>query len=304
MPVRLQHVGAERRVARDARLGEGDLDREQGGVHPREHGDLVVRDAPVTPGRDGGHGGLCQELGLGLDDGDGAMRTEGIAEVGKVIGAPGRCGDRLGDPCRVVGEHVRGRGHDCRRASVVDLEGVRPRPGEVVLEVDQVLGGRSRVAVDDLVVVAHAEGVVGRRAQQPDQQHVGGVQVLEFVDQQVPAAGLGDAPGLGVAQEDLDGAVDLLVEVDGAGLQPEPPGRRRSRRPGRWHRVSAPRPPPARSVPAGRRTARRCRGARCRCWPGGGPRRPAAPDPSPGAPPGRPAVPARRTRCRWRSPRC
>ena len=41
-------------------------------------------------------------------------------------------------------------------------------------------------------------------------------EVLELVDEQVPAARLGAPPGVGVAQQDLDGAVDLLVEVDGA----------------------------------------------------------------------------------------
>ena len=47
---------------------------------------------------------------------------------------------------------------------------------------------------------------------------MGGVEVLELVDQQVPAAPLRRAAGLGVAQEDLDRPVDLLVEVDRAGL--------------------------------------------------------------------------------------
>ena len=44
------------------------------------------------------------------------------------------------------------------------------------------------VAVDDLVVVADAEAVVARGGQEPDEQEVGRGQVLELVDEQVPAA--------------------------------------------------------------------------------------------------------------------
>ena len=87
--------------------------------------------------------------------------------------------------------------------------------GEVARELDEELGGRPRVAVDDLVVVAHPEAVVRRGGQQPDEQQVSRVEVLELVHQQVAAAGLGPHPGVGIGQEDLDGLVDLLVEIDG-----------------------------------------------------------------------------------------
>ena len=89
-------------------------------------------------------------------------------------------------------------------APVVDLERIVLRAGEVVREVDQVLGRRPGVAVDDLVVVADAEAGEGRGAQQTDQQHVGGVEILELVDQEMAAATLRSAAGIGVAEQDLD----------------------------------------------------------------------------------------------------
>ena len=55
-----------------------------------------------------------------------------------------------------------------------------------------------------------------------------GVEVLELVDEQVSAATLGRAPGFGVAEEDLDRPVDLLVEVD-APASARASGRRRTR---------------------------------------------------------------------------
>ena len=87
-------------------------------------------------------------------------------------------------------------------------------PGEVVGEVDEELRCGPGVAVDDLVVVAHAEAVEAGGHQQPDEEQVGRGQVLEFVDQHPAAPGLGGRPGRRVGEQDLDGPVDLLVEVD------------------------------------------------------------------------------------------
>ena len=72
------------------------------------------------------------------------------------------------------------------------------------------------MAVDDLVVVAHAEHVERGRRQQPHQQHVGRGQVLELVDQQVPVPRLLSPAERTVAQQQLDGEQHLLVEVDDA----------------------------------------------------------------------------------------
>ncbi len=86
--------------------------------------------------------------------------------------------------------------------------------GEVAGEIDEELGSGPGVAVDDLVVVTHPEAVVPGSGQQTDQQQVGRGEVLELVDQQATAPGLGRPSGAGIGQEDLDGPVDLLVEVD------------------------------------------------------------------------------------------
>ena len=79
---------------------------------------------------------------------------------------------------------------DDRRAAVVDLERVVGGTGEEAGEVDEEVGIGARVAVDHLVVVADAEHVERGRGDQPDEQQVGGAQVLELVDQQVPALAL------------------------------------------------------------------------------------------------------------------
>ena len=47
---------------------------------------------------------------------------------------------------------------------------------------------------------------------------MGRVEVLELVDQEVAALGLRGRPRPGVGQQDLDGPVDLLVEIDRAGV--------------------------------------------------------------------------------------
>jgi hypothetical protein len=70
------------------------------------------------------------------------------------------------------------------------------------------------VAVDDLVVVAHAEHVERREGEQTHEQYVGGREVLELVDQQMAALLLHPAPERTVDEQRLDGGVDLLVEVD------------------------------------------------------------------------------------------
>src|SRR5664280_1800576 len=86
--------------------------------------------------------------------------------------------------------------------------------GEVAREVDEELGRRPRIAIDDLVVIADGEAVIARGGEQPDQQQMGGGEVLEFVDEQATTPGLRRSAGTGIGHQDLDGTVDLLVEVD------------------------------------------------------------------------------------------
>ena len=74
------------------------------------------------------------------------------------------------------------------------------------------------MTVDALVVVADAEHVEGRQAEQADQQDVGRREVLELVDEEVPAAPLHRGAERAVGENRLDRRVDLLVEVDDAAV--------------------------------------------------------------------------------------
>ena len=87
--------------------------------------------------------------------------------------------------------------------------------------------------VDALVVVAHAEDVGRGPGGQAHEQHVGGREVLQLVDEEVAVVGLHGPAQIAVAQERLDGAEDLLVEVDDAAPARARRGRARRRRPGR-----------------------------------------------------------------------
>ena len=84
-----------------------------------------------------------------------------------------------------------------------------------------------------LVVVADAEDVGRRAGGQADEQHVGGREVLQLVDEEVAVVGLHGAPQLAVAQQRLERAEHLLVEVDGARAAGARRGRARRRPPGR-----------------------------------------------------------------------
>ncbi len=124
--------------------------------------------------------------------------------------------DLLGDPPVVVAEQRAGAVDDLDRAAVVHGQRVGDGAGEQALVVDEERRVGAGVAVDALVVVADAEHVEGRQRQEAHQQHVGRREVLELVDEQVAARALDRAAERPVGQQHLDGAVDLLVEVDRA----------------------------------------------------------------------------------------
>ena len=67
-----------------------------------------------------------------------------------------------------------------------------------------------------LVVVADPEHVGGRARRQPDEEQVGGREVLELVDEDVAVLGLHGAAQLAVLEQRLERAEDLLVVVDDA----------------------------------------------------------------------------------------
>jgi hypothetical protein len=105
---------------------------------------------------------------------------------------------------------------------MVHLERVGRRTGEPRREVDQHPRRRPGVAVDGLVVVTDGEHLLQRAGEQPHQQHEGRRQVLGLVDQQVHAGATHAGAQRRVGQQQLDGAVDLLVEVEAA-VRMQPP---------------------------------------------------------------------------------
>ena len=89
------------------------------------------------------------------------------------------------------------------------------------VELDQPGGAGAGVAVDGLVVVPDAEDAVGGSRDETQQQEVRRREVLELIDQEDLAGPLGVTGHLGLGEQDLDGSIDLLVEVH---LPPLPKG--------------------------------------------------------------------------------
>ena len=243
----VEHVGPQHGVDRDAGLGQRHVGREQQRVDPGEDGDAVggrPRARPATPARGRRAPGRRPRAGA-------AARRRASGSGDDVRAGP----DLLGHPPVVVRQQVAGGVDDGDRAPVVDLERVVGGAGEQAGEVDEERRVGAGVAVDDLVVVADAEHVEPGRGQQPEQEHVGRRQVLQLVDEQVAAPGLRLPAPVAVAQQQLDGAVHLLVEVDGSRGRQLPRGTDRRRRPGRGRRPARPRPPPDRAARGGPATA-------------------------------------------------
>ena len=86
--------------------------------------------------------------------------------------------------------------------------------GEVVLELDEETRVGSGIAVDHLVVVADAEDLELGGGHEPQQQEIGGREVLELVHQEMSAPLLPSGSQRRVAQERLDRAVHLLAVID------------------------------------------------------------------------------------------
>ncbi len=105
--------------------------------------------------------------------------------------------DRLGDAPVVVPEQPIDHLDHAGRAAVVHLERMLARAGEQLGEVDQPRRIGAVVAVDRLVVVAHAEHRAARRGEEPDQEEVRRCEVLELVDQHDPTGALRSPTGVG-----------------------------------------------------------------------------------------------------------
>ena len=174
----------------------------------------------VDAGEDGNRHGVDTRFGQptvdDVDDHSGA----GVGRVLDDTQCPrsrivARTGDDLfGDTPFVVTEQRRRCADNLHRTPVVDAQGMLSGPWEQRAVVDEESRVGSGVPVDALVVVTDAEHVEGRQAEQADQQDVGRREVLELVDEQVPAPSLHLGTERSVGEDRLDCSVDLFVEVD------------------------------------------------------------------------------------------
>ena len=103
------------------------------------------------------------------------------------------------------------------RASVVDLEVDPTQAGQAIVEAEDPADVRESPAVDRLVVVADEEDPVGRRGQQERQPELCPIDVLDLVDEQLPAPRPPARQQRRLALEDGDRAQDEIVEVEPAG---------------------------------------------------------------------------------------
>ncbi len=88
-------------------------------------------------------------------------------------------------------------------------------PGEEAVVVDEEPRVRARMTVDALIIVPNGEHVEGGGRDEADEQHVRGGEVLELVDQHMAVVGLHRAAQRAIAEQRLQRAEHLLVEVDG-----------------------------------------------------------------------------------------
>lgn len=199
----LEELEPDATVGGHTSTSQRDLHRGQQRVGASEHRDLGGGRA----GRDGGGDRLHRDI-------------DRVARGGRnhePVGGAVVCADDLRGAPAVVPQQCVGGAHDAARAAVVDLQRVLAGTGEQLGEVDQPGRVGAVVAVDGLVVVAHAEHRGVGPGQQAHQQQVRRCEVLELVDQQQPARPLCGGAGLRVAQQQLDGLEDLFVVVDVAG---------------------------------------------------------------------------------------
>ena len=145
------------------------------GVGAREHGLVGPRDAAGVAAAHGAGDGL------------------GLVAVGRVTGHRRRHpGGPVGAQPRVVAEHGVGHRQDLGRRAVVVVEAQHGGAGEVLRELGEEADVGAVPAEDALVGVAHHAEVVAVAAPTLQETELGGVDVLELVDEEVtetPAAG-------------------------------------------------------------------------------------------------------------------
>ena len=202
----LHRLHAELVVGGNVPLDEHCLDRDQAGVDSRQHGNVFG----VGPRRDPFFdpvGGIERHLtaNAGHD-------PEGF----RVLASLGARFDRLVDSDPIPRQQICCCCHNRGRAPIVGLQRIVGRAGEPLVELGQEPRIGAAVAVDHLIVVAHAIYLQPRRRQKTKQQHIRRREILELVDQQMATPALPRAPQCRVAQQHLDCAIDLLSMIDAA----------------------------------------------------------------------------------------
>ena len=164
---------------------------------------------------------------------------------------PARAAQLLLDPVRRgLGDRPR-RDEDPLRAAVALLEPHDGRLRPLGLEVAQVLGRRAAQAVDRLVVVAGGADLAVLAREQPQQQALGEVRVLQLVDEHVAEA-LGDPRAHArLGAQEPEGVEHEVAEVARARLLAASGRGRR-----RWRRTRARGRPRGRASPPTRRSPR------------------------------------------------
>ena len=119
----------------------------------------------------------------------------------------------------VAGDHVVGRAQDAAGRAVVLLERDHFQIGPILRQALKIGDGRAAPAVDALVVVAHrgeqaAPAWVFVADQQLEQLVLHRVGVLVLIDQHMAKAALPLGARLFVAQQQLQGQADQVVEID------------------------------------------------------------------------------------------
>ena len=239
------HLGAleERRRAREPVRHRALLERDGDRLalvadRAHEHADvlgrhLLARDEPLDLG---GHGLGLRALALAAPE-----RDLAAVAAAQLLGDAVR--DRLGDRA--------GGGEDALGAAVALLEPHHRRRGPLGLEVAQVLRRRAAEPVDRLVVVAGGADLPVLAREQPHQQALGEVRVLQLVDEHVAVARGHPRAHVRLRAQDAEG-----VAAAGRRSRASPPPRACGRGPRRWRRTRARGRPRGRASPPTPRSPR------------------------------------------------
>ena len=249
------HLGAleERRRAREPVRHGALLERDGDRLalvadRAHEHADVLGRD-PASAG------GLVTASLVARDEpldlGGDRLRLRALALAAPEGDLAGWAGwisvQRLGDPVRHrLGDRA-GGGEDALGAAVALLEPHDRRGRPLGLEVAQVLRRRAAQPVDRLVVVAGGADLAVLAREQPHQQALGEVRVLQLVDEHVAVARRHPRAHVRLGAQDAEGVQQQVAEVErprllehavvggvdggelalAVGLGPERPGPRR-----------------------------------------------------------------------------